>query len=89
MNPDILTSRAVADWICLGPWSMTTVQLTITIDALETYLRVSQKALSEAKVKWSQAGSSDDLVSIMRHEQIIACAQDSLKILRDCLAEQS
>ena len=89
MNPDILTSRAVADYICLGPWSMTTVQLSITIEALETYLRVSQKALSEAKVKWRQAGSSDLLVDIIRHEQIIARAQDSLKILRDCLSEQS
>jgi len=89
MNPDILTSRAVADWICLGQWSMTTVQLSITIDALETYLRVSQMALSEAQETWRQAGSNDLLVDIIRHEQIITRAQDSLKILRDCLAEQS
>ena len=89
MNPDILTSRAVADYICLGPWSMTTVQLTITIEALETYLRVSQKALSEAKVKWNHSRLKDAYDDILRHEGIIAKANAALSDLRDCLAEQS
>ena len=89
MNPDILTSRAVADYICLGPWSMTTVQLTITIEALETYLRVSQKALSEAKVKWNHSRLKDAYDDILRHEGIIAEANAALSDLRDCLAEQS
>ena len=89
MNPDILTSRAVADYICLGPWSMTTVQLTITIEALETYLRVSQKALSEAKVKWNHSRVKDAYDDILRHEGIIAKANAALSDLRDCLAEQS
>jgi hypothetical protein len=89
MNPDILTSRAVADWICLGPWSMTVAQLTLTIDALETYLRVSQKALSEAQEKWNHSRLSSARDDILRHEEIIAKANEALSILRDCLAEQS
>jgi len=89
MNPDILTSRAVADWICLGPWSMTTVQLSITIEALETYLRVSQKALSEAQEKWNHSRLSSARDDILRHEGIIAKANEALSILRDCLHEQS
>ena len=89
MNPDILTSRAVADWICLGPWSMTKVQLSLTIDALETYLRVTQKALSEAEEKWNHSRLAWARDDILRHEGIIAKADAALISLRDCLAEQS
>ena len=89
MNPDILTSRAVADYICLGPWSMTTTQLSLTIEVLETYLRVSQKALSEAKVKWNHSRLEDARNDILRHEGIIAKANAALSDLRDCLSEQS
>jgi len=89
MNPDILTSRAVADWICLGPWSMTVVQLTLTIEALETYLRVSQKALSEAQEKWNHSRTVDSRLDILRCEGMIDKANAALITLQDCLAEQS
>jgi hypothetical protein len=89
MNPDILTSRAVADWICLGPWSMTKVQLSLTIDALETYLRVSHDALFKANETWNHSRTVDSRLDILRHEGIIAKANEALSILRDCLAEQS
>lgn len=89
IHKDIVIARAVSDWICLGPWSMDKNQLQLTIEALETYIKVSQKALDDAKIQCQQAVSTDLLREIGRHEEIIERAQDALESLRDCLAEQS
>lgn len=89
LHKDIVIARAVSDWICLGPWSMDKNQLQLTIEALETYIKVSQKALDDAQEKWRRTPTTTVAKDLNRHEQIIERAQDALETLRDCLSKQS
>ncbi len=89
LHKDIVIARAVSDWICLGPWSMDAGQLQLTIEALETYIKVSQKALDDARTLWNHSRSPQAIADVLRHEEIIAKADAALISLRDCLAEQS
>ena len=92
IHKDIVIARAVSDWICLGPWSMDAGQLQLTIEALETYVRVSQVAIDKAndELQRDETGEqSPAWDALERHQEIKYNAQDAIKVLRDCLSKQS